>query len=71
MGDWGRFVAIYSRLVNDRRIIIGTVHNQGGNMVFLDSHVEWQRWWKWIEYSDVAAKRWNYDNQPHEEFWKQ
>ncbi len=70
MGDWGRFVAIYSSLVNDRSIIIGTIHNQGGNMVFLDSHVEWQHWWQWIALSDAAAKRWNYDNQPHEEFWQ-
>lgn len=67
--DWGRFVAIYSHLVNDRRIVIGTVHNQGGSMVFLDGHVEWQHWWKWIDFSDSAARRWNYDNQPHEEFW--
>ncbi len=42
---------------------------QGDNMVFLDGHVEWQHWWKWIERSDAAAKRWNYDHQPHEEFW--
>ena len=53
----------------DRSQTVGTVHNQGGNMVFLDGHVEWQHWWKWIEFSDAAARRWNYDNLPHEEFW--
>jgi prepilin-type N-terminal cleavage/methylation domain-containing protein/prepilin-type processing-associated H-X9-DG protein len=72
-GSWGKFVFIYSSLApfSDRVLFIGTVHDQGGNMVFLDGHVEWQHWWKWIEYSDAAAKRWNYDDQPHEEFWKQ
>jgi prepilin-type processing-associated H-X9-DG protein len=53
------------------RAQVGTVHNQGGNMVFLDDHVEWQHWWKWIELSDTAARRWNYDDKPHEEFWEQ
>lgn len=70
-GGWGIFAFLYSSLVpsNSRPLFIGTVHDQGGNMVFLDGHVEWQHWWKWIEFSDAAARRWNYDNQPHEEFW--
>jgi|SRR5665213_1278370 len=63
------FNSLYSRSISNRTQTIGVVHNQGGNMVFLDGHVEWQHWWKWIEFSDTAAKRWNYDNQPHEEFW--
>lgn len=63
------FLLTYSHSVQDRSQVTGTVHSQGGNMVFLDDHVEWQHWWKWIEFSDNAAKRWNYDNQPHEEFW--
>ncbi len=66
---WGRFMLIYSHYITDRDTTIGTVHNQGGNMVFLDDHVEWQHWWKWIEFNDDAAKRWNRDDQPHEEFW--
>jgi prepilin-type N-terminal cleavage/methylation domain-containing protein/prepilin-type processing-associated H-X9-DG protein len=49
---------------------IGTVHSQGGNMVFLDAHVEWAHWWKWIEASESATRRWNYDNQPHPEVWQ-
>jgi prepilin-type processing-associated H-X9-DG protein len=70
IGGWGLFGGFYSQVAgNDRSWLIGTVHDQGGNMVFLDGHVEWQHWWKWIERSDAAAKRWNYDNQPHEEFW--
>ena len=65
----GVFYSTYSRSISNRSQTIGTVHNQGANMVFLDGHVEWQHWWKWIEFSDAAARRWNYDNQPHEEFW--
>jgi len=38
-------------------------------MVFLDGHVEWARWTEWVEFSDAAASRWNYDNQPHPEAW--
>jgi prepilin-type N-terminal cleavage/methylation domain-containing protein len=70
-GGWGLFKVIYSSFGagNAGQVWIGTVHDQGGNMVFLDRHVEWEHWWKWIERSDPAARRWNYDNQPHEEFW--
>jgi prepilin-type N-terminal cleavage/methylation domain-containing protein/prepilin-type processing-associated H-X9-DG protein len=70
---WGVFHGVY--LIRETGSdgpapVVGTVHNQGGNMVFLDGHVEWNRWWKWIEFSDAAAKRWNYDNQPHREHWE-
>jgi prepilin-type N-terminal cleavage/methylation domain-containing protein/prepilin-type processing-associated H-X9-DG protein len=71
LSGWGEFTpGIFSRTFPNRAGAIGIVHNQGGNMVFLDAHVEWSRWWKWIELSDAAAQRWNYDNQPHEEIWK-
>jgi prepilin-type N-terminal cleavage/methylation domain-containing protein len=70
-GGWGEFIGIYAFAPADHSSLIGTVHNQGGNMVFLDDHVEWQHWWKWIELSDAATRRWNYDDQPHEEFWTQ
>jgi prepilin-type N-terminal cleavage/methylation domain-containing protein/prepilin-type processing-associated H-X9-DG protein len=69
-GLWGEFIPLAS--IFDPKVdwvYYSTVHDQGGNMVFLDGHVEWQHWWKWIEFSDTAARRWNYDNQPHEEFW--
>lgn len=66
---WGIFTFTYQR-PSSNAPVVGLVHNQGGNMVFLDGHVEWDRWWKWIELSDVAARRWNYDNQPHEESWR-
>ncbi|MCU0783085.1 MAG: DUF1559 domain-containing protein [Verrucomicrobia bacterium] len=66
---WGVFTFTYARLVPTRPPIVGAVHNQGGNMVFLDGHVGWSRWWKWVEFNDAAARRWNYDNQPHQEAW--
>ena len=68
MGGWGEFVLVYSSVVitNDGLSpFIGTIHNQGGNMVLVDGHVEWQPWWKWVEVSDAATRRWNYDNQPY------
>jgi prepilin-type N-terminal cleavage/methylation domain-containing protein/prepilin-type processing-associated H-X9-DG protein len=70
IGPWGLFMAgLYSRSASDRASSIGAIHNQGANMVFVDTHVEWKRWWRWIEFTDTAARRWNYDNQPHEELW--
>lgn len=68
---WGAFQDPYIRSEEgvNRPVRIGTIHNQGANMAFLDSHVEWNRWWKWIEFSDAAARRWNYDNEPHQEAW--
>jgi len=66
---WGTFTFTYTRLQSVRPPVIGNVHNDGANMVFLDSHVEWARWTEWVEFSDTAASRWNYDNQPHPEAW--
>jgi len=69
-GGWGEFDGVYVYSPDDwGPMYIGTIHNQGCNMVFLDNHIEWQRWQQWIALSDVAARRWNYDNQPHEELW--
>ena len=68
LGVWGRYIFTYLHMP-EREWTIGTTHNAGANMVFLDDHVEWEHWWKWIEFSDAAAQRWNYDNQPHHEFW--
>ena len=31
--------------------------------------VEWQRQGAWIELNEVAASRWNNDNQPHRNLW--
>jgi prepilin-type processing-associated H-X9-DG protein len=48
---------------------VGAIHDQGANMLLLDGHVEWARWWQWTAQDDTAARRWNYDDQPHEELW--
>lgn len=66
---WGVFTFTYLQFAANRPPVVGTVHNKGGNMVFLDGHVEWQHWWKWVEFDAGAARRWNYDNQPHENLW--
>jgi prepilin-type N-terminal cleavage/methylation domain-containing protein/prepilin-type processing-associated H-X9-DG protein len=68
---WGIFSFNYLRSISQpqRAATIGTIHNQGGNMVFLDGHVEWQKWWDWIAFDETAAQRWNYDNQSHRGLW--
>jgi prepilin-type processing-associated H-X9-DG protein len=45
-------------------------HSGGGNVAFCDGHVEYGKQTIWMKPSDVARKRWNYDNQPHPETWK-
>jgi prepilin-type N-terminal cleavage/methylation domain-containing protein len=67
---WGAFGFPYPYVTN-RGGVIGFVHDQGGNMGCLDGHVEWQHWWEWNALTDAAARRWNYDDQPHEEYWGQ
>jgi hypothetical protein len=58
-GGWGTFFPdVFG--VTDPAEPTGQVHDQGGNMVLVDCHAEWARWWKWIEPSDQAASRWNY-----------
>jgi prepilin-type processing-associated H-X9-DG protein/prepilin-type N-terminal cleavage/methylation domain-containing protein len=47
----------------------GKRHNGGANIVFCDGHVEWAKQFKWIELTDIAARRWMNDNQPHHESW--
>lgn len=69
-GLWGRFAFWPYTTARERPWLMGRIHNQGGNMVFLDGHVEWKQAWKWVELNDDAARRWNYDNQPHAEVWE-
>jgi prepilin-type N-terminal cleavage/methylation domain-containing protein/prepilin-type processing-associated H-X9-DG protein len=47
-----------------------TRHNLGANVVFCDVHVEYNRQKIWLEKSDGRRARWNTDNQPHRELWK-
>jgi prepilin-type processing-associated H-X9-DG protein/prepilin-type N-terminal cleavage/methylation domain-containing protein len=48
----------------------GARHNRGANMLFCDGHVEWGRQTTWIRKAPEIRKRWNNDNQPHPETWK-
>jgi prepilin-type N-terminal cleavage/methylation domain-containing protein/prepilin-type processing-associated H-X9-DG protein len=70
-GGWGAFTFSFDFGASDPTIPMGRVHNSGGNMAFVDSHVEWGRPDIWLERSESAARRWNYDNEPHREFWSQ
>jgi prepilin-type processing-associated H-X9-DG protein/prepilin-type N-terminal cleavage/methylation domain-containing protein len=44
-------------------------HNQGANVVFCDGHVEFAKLAMWLKKTDTARRRWNNDNQPHQETW--
>jgi|SRR6185295_7393136 len=44
-------------------------HNQGGNVVFCDGHVGFDKQVNWMKEDEVHRKRWNRDNQPHPETW--
>ncbi len=68
VGGWGEFVHPYIPESGGCWWTVGSVHSKGGNMVFLDNHVEWAVGTKWVESTDEAARRWNFDNQSHEQF---
>jgi prepilin-type processing-associated H-X9-DG protein len=40
-------------------------HSGGGNVLFLDGHVEYNSQSNWIMPDDGHRKRWNRDNLPH------
>jgi len=44
-------------------------HNNGLNAVFCDAHVEYRKKTAWMQKSDSARQRWNYDHLPHPETW--
>jgi prepilin-type N-terminal cleavage/methylation domain-containing protein/prepilin-type processing-associated H-X9-DG protein len=69
VGGWGTFTFSFQFGAPDPLTPIGRVHNSGGNMVFLDGHVEWDRAERWLGPSEAVARRWNYDDEPHHEFW--
>ncbi len=66
----GRIHAYFGVGFGEPSDVPGTVHRGGANMAFLDGHVEWALKWKWVEASERATRRWNYDNEPHPEFWR-
>ena len=44
-------------------------HNRGANILFIDGHVEYGKYRKWVEQRDDIMCRWNRDHQPHPESW--
>ena len=44
-------------------------HNRGANAVFCDVHVEFAKEAVWLQKTDRARQRWNYDHQSHPETW--
>jgi prepilin-type processing-associated H-X9-DG protein/prepilin-type N-terminal cleavage/methylation domain-containing protein len=47
----------------------GRAHSGGANMVFCDGHSEYARQTNWMTPTISARRRWNNDNEPHEETW--
>jgi len=45
-------------------------HQQGGNVVFCDVHVEFDKQVNWMKADEVHRKRWNRDNLPHPDTWQ-
>ena len=45
-------------------------HHPGLNLVFCDDHVEFNSVDRLFERTEAGRKRWNYDNEPHPESWK-
>ena len=48
---------------------VGSQHSGRGNVLFCDGHVESDRASDWIAPTAQARRRWNSDNEPHEELW--
>jgi prepilin-type processing-associated H-X9-DG protein len=45
-------------------------HWPGLNLVFCDGHVEMNQAVRLFERTEAARKRWNFDNEPHPESWR-
>jgi prepilin-type N-terminal cleavage/methylation domain-containing protein/prepilin-type processing-associated H-X9-DG protein len=45
-------------------------HSKGGNVVFCDAHVEFDKQVNWMKADDSHRKRWNRDNLPHPDTWQ-
>jgi prepilin-type N-terminal cleavage/methylation domain-containing protein/prepilin-type processing-associated H-X9-DG protein len=45
-------------------------HSPGMNFVFCDGHVEFNRVLRLYERTETARRRWNFDNEPHPESWR-
>lgn len=48
---------------------VGDWHQGRANVVFCDGHVESAKQSQWVEATPSSRRRWNNDNQPHEENW--
>ena len=44
-------------------------HNLGDNVAFCDGHVEYAKQVVWLQKTERARQRWNYDHDPHPETW--
>ncbi len=45
-------------------------HSGGANILFVDSHVEYGKYRRWVEHRDDILRRWNRDNESHPESWR-
>ncbi len=57
-------------ILNDPEDWLAARHNQGANVLFCDSHVEYGKSNRWMAATSEARRRWNNDHQPHPETWR-
>ena len=55
--------------VNVLAEVLAPRHNNGANGVFCDVHVEYGKKTAWLQKTERARQRWNFDHQPHPETW--
>jgi prepilin-type processing-associated H-X9-DG protein/prepilin-type N-terminal cleavage/methylation domain-containing protein len=44
-------------------------HNGGANVLFCDGHIEYGAEPNFTKEAEAPRRRWNYDHEPHQEFW--
>jgi prepilin-type N-terminal cleavage/methylation domain-containing protein/prepilin-type processing-associated H-X9-DG protein len=55
--------------LDDPNDYIADRHVGGGNVLFCDSHVQYDKQAHWMKAADAARRRWNSDHLPHPESW--
>ena len=53
-----------------QQFAISSRHNKKANMLLLDGHVQTDTLYYWTLPMAENRRRWNYDSQPHAEFWQ-
>ena len=69
IGDAKGPLGIVISPINNSVYLPSRRHNEGSNLVFCDSHVEYEKYGTLVEKTEKSREKWNNDNQPHREAW--